>query len=591
MPANRPPAVNQLFEIWTRLTWSQRGTIFLFGFLGLALIGSLVFFMHRVEYQTLFSELSPEDANTIVSRLRDEKKDFTARETDEGTIIKVAGTRDEISTMQIDYKGAGLAGSGRVGFDIFDKSQFGMTDFTEKVNLQRALQGSLSRTIESLDEIIQATVHLSLAKDSVYNQEKEEATASVVIKLKKGSELSKLKIAGIKAIIKGAVEGLSARNISIVDSEANLLTPMVESGDAEQNVMESSYREQQEKEISSKVVSILEPMVGNDKVRVSTSIDMDFNTTEQMEEQYNPNAQAVLSQQKSEERAGPSNSTITSGIPGTESNLTPPSMSNSSMMERIRQSEATNYEVSKLIRHTVQPKGTIRRISVAVILDHKTIYNQKEDGSVSSTQEPISQQVLDSCRNAVTAAIGYNELRGDVVTIENVPFYTEIKPVETLPEEPFYVEWKVYLIPGMKYLAFIVLFLMVYLIFLRPIRRRVSHALSMAALGTGEATEAQLHARNEAAALPEGERAGEIEAPPSRGSDTSLPPRSSQYPDEYLSLEASDEQIERELMKEANMIDLGNRKYSAMKNKLIEKAKKDPEMISQLIRSVLREGI
>ena len=341
------------------------------------------------------------------------------------------------------------------------------------------------------------------------------------------------------------------------------------------------------------MVSMLEPLVGKDKVRVTASLDMDFNTTEQMEETYNPSTPAVLSQQKTEERSGPGGNAVASGVPGTQSNLNPPEMSQSasSILERIRQSESTNYEVSKITRHTVQPKGAIKRISVAVLLDHRKIYDRTDEGEVTSRLEPIPQRELDRYRDLVLATVGYDERRGDVVTIKNEPFYADTMPVETLPEETFYVKWREYLIPGMKYLAFLILFLLVYLIFLRPIRRRVSHALSMAAIGTGDATEAQLPSEGEAAALSDGENAGEIEGASDSGSQGTLPGTTSGAEDKLLALEHSDEQIERELLKEASVASQGNRKVAVIKKKLVEKAKKDPEMVSQLLRSVLREGM
>lgn len=593
MPLNRTPMVNQLLEIWSRLSASQKATIIAFGFLGMALIGSLVFFMNRVDYDTLYQELNPEDAYAIKEKLKEEKKDFIVEETSSGITIKVAGNKNENAQLLVDLAASGLPGSGKVGFDIFDRSQFGMTDFTEQINHQRALEGELSRTISSLSEVQQATVHIVLPKDSWNKENAEDAKASVLIKLKRGSELSKSNVSGIKGLVAGAVPGLRSRNVSIVDTNANLLTQSAESADGERTEMESGYREQLEKEMASKVIGMLEPLVGKEKVRVTASLDMDFNTTEQMEETYNPNTPAVLSQQRSEERSGPDDSAIASGIPGTQSNLTPPAMSQSasSILERTRQSESTNYEVSKITRHTVQPKGSIKRISIAVLLDHRRINEQNEDGEITSRLEPIPRRDLDHYRDLVLATVGYDERRGDVVTIKNEPFYTDIMPVESPPEETFYMKWREYLIPGMKYLAFLILFLLVYLIFLRPIRKRVSNALSMAAIRAGDATEAQLPSEGGEAALPDAERAGVIEGVSDNASEGALPGASSGMEHKKLALEPSDEQIERELLKEVSVASKGKRKVTAIKKKLVEKTQKDPEMVSQLLRSVLREGM
>lgn len=260
-------------------------------------------------------------------------------------------------------------------------------------------------------------------------------------------------------------------------------------------------------------------------------------------------------------------------------------------MERVRQSEVTNYEVNKLIRHTIQPKGTVRRLSVAVILDHKTVYNKAKDGKITSRLEPRSKKDIDAYRELVLAAVGYDAQRGDVVTIENVPFYSESKPEEPQPATPWYVKRQVYVFPAMKYGSFILLFFLVYFIIFRPIRKKAFQAISYATLGPGGSSESLLAGAEHAAkALPGAGYPEEIAAGGAGGATASLPEGESSLVEDSVSLEtASDEQIERELIKEANAVDMGGRKFAAMKRKLVDKAKKDPEMVSQLIRTLLRE--
>lgn len=586
MPGTRPSFVNQLLEMWSRLLWPQRLSIIFFGILGIGLIGSVVYFVNRVEYEPLYRDLNPEDAQAIADRLKEQKRDYIVQ----GTSILVAAPKTEIDKLRLEISGSGLARSGRIGYEIFDKSTFGMTDFTEQVNLQRALEGELARTISSLSEISQARVHIVLPKDSLFEEKAEEAKASVVVTLKNGSELSKPSVAGIKGVVAGAVPGLRTHNVSIVDDEGRFLSQSVESGEAARAETESGIREQLEREMAGKVVSILEPLVGNGNVHANASINLDFNTTEQTEETYNPNPPVILSQQKSEERAGSSG--VPSGVPGTQSNLgTGIAQSVGSALERIRQSEVTNYEVSKMVRHTIQPKGTVRRLSVAVILDHKTVYGKAKDGKTTSRLEPRSQKEIDAYRELVLAAVGYDAQRGDVVTIENVPFYSESKPEEPQPATPWYLKRPVYIFPAMKYGSFLVLFLFVYFIIFRPIRKKAFQAISYAALGPGGSNEALLlGSENAAKALPGGAHPEENAALGAGGALASLPAAEGSLAEDSLSLEtASDEQIERELIKEANAIDMGGRKFAAMKRKLMDKAKKDPEMVSQLIRTLLRE--
>jgi flagellar M-ring protein FliF len=586
MPVNRPNFVNQLLEMWSRLLWPQRLSILFFGILSMVLIGSVVYYMNRVEYEALYRDLNPEDAQAIAEKLKEQKKDYIV----EGTSILVAAPKTEIDKLRLEISGSGLARSGRIGYEIFDKSQFGMTDFTEQINLQRALEGELARTISSLTEISQARVHIVLPRDSLFEEKAEDAKASVVVTLKNGAELSKPSVAGIKGVVAGAVPGLRTHNVSIVDEEGRFLSQSVESGEAARAEMESGIREQLEREMAGKVVSILEPLVGTGNVHANASINLDFNTTEQTEETYNPNPPVILSQQKSEERAGSSGGP--SGIPGTQSNLGLNTAQNlGSTMERVRQSEVTNYEVNKLIRHTIQPKGTVRRLSVAVILDHKTVYNKAKDGKITSRMEPRSKKDIDAYRELVLAAVGYDAQRGDVVTIENVPFYSESKPEEPQPATPWYVKRQVYVFPALKYGSFIVLFFLVYFIIFRPIRKKAFQAMSYATLGPGGSSEALVAGAEHAAkALPGAGYAEEIAAGSAGGATASLTDGESNLAEDNLSLEtASDEQIERELIREANAVDMGGRKFAAMKRKLVDKAKKDPEMVSQLIRTLLRE--
>ena len=587
MPSNRPSFANQLFEMWARLQWPQRLTIIFFAFLGMALFGSVVYFVNRVEYETLFSELNPEDAQAVAAKLEELKMDYVP----EGDAIKVRASKPDVKKLRFKIYGSGLGQSGKIGYEIFDKNQFGMTDFTEQVNLKRALEGELERTISSLSEIAKAKVLIVLRKDSYFEENKEDAKASVVLTLKEGTELAKSSVAGIKGVVAGAVPGLRAHNVSIVDGEGRFLAQSIESGDAARAEAETGFREQLEKEMSGKVVSMLEPLLGKGKVHANASIDLDFNSTEQTEETFNPNPPVILSQQKSEERAGGVSGA--SGIPGTQSNdgASAP-RSSASAPERVRQSEVTNYEVNKMVRHTVMPKGTVRRLSVAVTLDHKTVWGKAKDGKRTSHSEPLSQQELDAYRELVLAAVGYNEQRGDVVTMKNVPFFSEMKPEEeSAPVVPWYSRWQTqtYLMPGMKYAALIVLFFIAYFVLVRPVRNRVFQAFSTATPLLGESAEAESMSESAPKALGGSTRPEQYSglAP---ASASSLPAGDLRMPEETYSLEtASDEQIERELLREANTVDMGNRKYAVMKKKLTDKARKDPEMVSQLIRTLLRE--
>jgi flagellar M-ring protein FliF len=255
----------------------------------------------------------------------------------------------------------------------------------------------------------------------------------------------------------------------------------------------------------------------------------------------------------------------------------------------------TNYEVSKLVRHTIQPKGSIRRLSVAVILDHKTTYTKDADGKVKTTVQPRTQQELNSYRELVLAAVGFDQERGDVVTLESVPFYKETMPEEDRPPVAWHIKWQPYLLPGMKYGAFLLLFLLVYFILFKPIRKRVFQAIPLSAAGpalpaesTAQALPGAEQEGSAARALPSG-TSGAAELPGAVAGEMPALMHASESGVPSLDLNAIDEQIEREFLKEAQMVDMDGRKYSILKSRLIEHAKRDPETISQLIRSWLQE--
>jgi flagellar M-ring protein FliF len=588
MPGDRNQVLKQLLEIWARLGKSQRITIIVFAaavFTGLSI---MIFLLNRVEYEVLYRDLSPEDAQAIAAKLKEGKKDYQVQ----GTSILVAGPKSDVDKLRLEIAGSGLARSGRVGYEIFDKNQFGMTDFTEQVNLQRALEGELSRTISSLAEISEARVHLVLPKDSIFEDKKQEAKASVAVRLKKGSELSKSSIAGIKGLIAGAVPGLKPYNVSVVDDEGKLLSqpPPSDSTLAE---AESGIREQIEREMVAKVLSILEPAVGAGKVQAKASVELDFNTTEQTEETFNPTPPAILSQQRSEEKI--SGAYSPSGVPG---NPPATAASGASSPDRSRQSETTNYEVSKMVRHTLQPKGSIRRISVAVLLDHRTIQTQGPDGKISSVSKPIPQQDLDAYKELVYAAVGYDKERGDTVTLENVPFYTEFKPTEPEKPIPWYLRltpgaaapapggWPAVMGPALKYVSFIVLFLLVYFILFRPIKKRVFATLEGMALPKGqEQSVAQLSEGTPDMALPPAPERAEVAAPGAEQLVAEGPAQGQEVSD----VSALDKQIEQEFLNEAQMLGMDGRKFTVIRKRLADRAQKEPEIIAQLIRSWIQE--
>jgi flagellar M-ring protein FliF len=568
--------------IWSRLQWSQRFTIATFALVVLGGLSLLIFFINRVDYQVLYRDLSPEDAQAIAAKLKEGKVDFLVSA--DGSSIQVAAPKAEVDKLRLEIAGSGLARSGRVGYEIFDKSQFGMTDFTEQVNYKRALEGELSRTISSLAEVAQARVHLVLPKDSLFEEKKEEAKASVLVRLRRGKELAQTSIAGIVNLVAGAVQGLQTYNVSLVDEQGRVLSRLMPSGDTMQTELGTGVRAQLEKEMVAKVISILEPVVGKDKVHADASIELDFNTSEQTEETYSPNPPVILSQQKSEERVGSGSGAA--GIPGTRSNVDgAPGQLVMAAPERVRSNESTNYEVNKMVRHTVQPKGNIRRISVAVILDHKVTYNKDAQGKLVPAYAARTKEELDAYRQLVLAAVGYHAERGDTVTLENMPFFAEFSQEEEQAAPAWYVTWLPYLIPAMKYSALFLLFVIVYFFVFRPLRRRVYQSIASfpQVLSQAEASKA----------LPEVKQRSLAGGTVSSGALPAAPPEAlgrPATPAGAIGAGATEEEIEREFLKEAELASPGLRRFEVLKNRALEHANKEPEQLSQLIKTWIYES-
>jgi flagellar M-ring protein FliF len=584
MAGNRPDFINQMLEMWGRLEGRQRITIIAFAALGLILVVSVVYYANRVEYQTLYRDLTPDDAQAIVARLEESRRSYRVK----GTSILVAAPKEDIDKLRLEFSGAGLGRSGLIGYEVFDKSQFGMTDFTEQINLQRALEGELARTISRLAEISNARVHIVLPKDSYFEASRERAKASVVLTLRNGAMLSRSSIAGIRGVVAGAVPGLNSQNVSIVDDEGRVLAQSLDAGDINRSELEleMSLREQTEKDLAAKAAAILEPVFGRKNVQVNASVEIDTNVSEQTEELFTPNPQAVVSHQRLEERAG--GNLLDMGVPGTQSNVgTAAASSILTGPDRFRESETTNYEVSKTVRHTVQPKGSIRRLSVAVTLNNRTVVTKGQDGSLTTSGEPISERELDDYRQLVMAAVGYNELRGDVVTVRNAPFYDETALLGTFAA-PWYVriQNQEIFVPLIKYLTLFLVLALIYLVFVRPLRRHVIQAID------ASAPQPALPPAEENLLLESGAVPAESALPGAGMEESALPGLPEAQPEPEMPafdmLNATEEQIEDMLANEELTMGGGSRRYAVMKKKMIDKARKNPELVSQLIRSMMQ---
>lgn len=395
-----------------------------------ACLGFLIVRNRDRDYQPVYTGLAPEDAGKIVARLKEGNVEY--RLGDNGATILVRSAR--AAEVRLMLASSGLPKSGRLGFELFDKTNFGTSDFAEQVNYRRALEGELERSIGSIQEVEQSRVHLSFAKESVFTESKQPAKASVLLKLRGDAELSKKNVLAIEHLVANAVQGLAPENVSIVDMKGNLLSRRArteDSGDEyKQHYIE--YRQRIEKDLLANIYSTLEPVLGADHFRAGVSVDVDYTSGEQSEETFDPDRSVMVTQQRSEESNTPN---MMSGVPGTASSLPrPTSRPGSSSSTMTRRTENTSYQTSRTVRRTKLPDGSIRRISISAILDQ----NVRWEGTGAKARrilEPPSEETLKKVRDLISGAVGYNQERGDQIFVQSLPFEVTLR-ANPAPADP-----------------------------------------------------------------------------------------------------------------------------------------------------------
>ena len=324
--------------------------------------------------------------------------------------------------------------SGRLGFEIFDKTNFGVTDFAEHVNYRRALEGELERSIVSLAEVEHARVHLTMAQESVYLEARQPAKASVVLGLRAGTQLSPQNVAAVCQLVASAVEGLAPEAVSVVDTRGNLLNKPRKSGGGdglENSEANLEYRAQIEKDLLAKIQSTLEPLLGAERFRATVSAECDFSSGEQSEETFDPARSVMVSSQKSEDVAP---AALTGGIPGTASNLPrPPARAAGSVTGASRRTEEINYQSSRLVRRTRLPQGAVKRISVSLLLDQEVRW-EGAPPHMKKVLVPPPAEELKTIRDLVAGVISFQTERGDQLIVETLPFDATLRSEPPQPE-------------------------------------------------------------------------------------------------------------------------------------------------------------
>lgn len=451
--------VNRISDSIKELSLTKK--LIFFGGITLAIAALIlaITIIQMPSYQVLFSNLSDEDAGLILQKLKEQKIPYKL----EGNAIKVP--LEKVHDLRLQFASQGLPQGGGIGFELFDKTDLATTDFVQKLNYRRALQGELSRTIKALPEIEQCRVHLAVPEKSVFARTTEMPKASVFVKLKSGKRLSKGQVDGIVHLVANSIEGLDSKNVTVVDSKGELLTSV---SDETIGMTNSQMERQQmiEKDLENRIITMLEPVIGKNKVKAKVAVALNLSKTEKTEEKYDPEGQVARSEQKSSEKSATGTA---GGTPGVASNIpgkTPPAAA-SLKGQTDKKNEVINYEISKTTSHQIMGPGEVKRLSAAILVDgsYPAQQDTKEVKYTARTEEEIKQ-----FEEMAKRAIGFSAERGDDIKVVNMPF--EAAPVEEIP--PAKKEIIPIAIEAAKYLLPIIALLLFFIFVIRPLMKVVT---------------------------------------------------------------------------------------------------------------------
>lgn len=454
------------------------------GGMAVLLIGFFIFLMTRLSntsYGLLYSDLDLKDSAQIASKL--DAMNVPYQVVGDGSTIRVPV--DQVARLRLTMAEAGIPHGGSIGYEIFDKNDaLGTTSFQQGVNEMRALEGELEKSVAAINLVEQARVHLVLPKRELFSRDKQEPSASIVLKIRGAAPLSKQQIAAIQNLVASAVPGLKTTRISIVDQAGNLLARG--NGDPNDGYTASSNAEEQrvayEQRVGRSVEDMLERSLGPGHARVDVNSDMDFDKLTVTSESFDPDGQVVRSTQTvNDERENAANGdapiTVQTNLPDGASLQGNGSTPGKDHAKRIE--ETTNYEISRKTTSQTRETGLVKRISVAVLVDGTYATNQGGERSY----QPRSTEELDQLKKLVQSAIGYDEKRGDQVEIVNMRF---AQPEEALGEPPpiLFGMSKQDLFRATETLVLTVVAILVILLVVRPLVTRMLETTREAALAS-----------------------------------------------------------------------------------------------------------
>jgi flagellar M-ring protein FliF len=458
-----------------------------------AIIAGLWMWGQSSDYRVLYSNLSDQDGGAIIEALQRQNIPYKFAEGG-GALLVPAG---QVHEIRLRLASQGLPKGGSVGFELMENQKFGTSQFLEQVNYQRSLEGELARSMQTLDAVKSARVHLAIPKPTVFVKEQQKPSASVVLTLYAGRVLDQGQTNAIIHLVASSIPGMMANNVTVLDQNGTLLSAAHEQGPDGMDATQLKYARQVEADFVKRIEDIVSPITGANNVRAQVTADIDFSRVEQTSESYKPNQPPNQPSVRSTQLVESNNeSTGPSGIPGALSNQPPlaaaapivtnpppapaapqgapgsppagsppagttsttTSAAKTALTSSSRKESTTNYELDRLISHTNLPTGLVKRLSIAVVINN----HQVKDKSGKVTSVPLSENENAQIATLVKNAVGFNADRGDTITVLNSVFNAETP--ETAPELPLWKQPDIIAMAkdGLKYLliAGMILFLM-----------------------------------------------------------------------------------------------------------------------------------
>ncbi len=560
---------NQLKALYDNFTIGQKVSIVIMVVLLAVVFGSLIFWAGRPELHVLYSKLSPEDAQTVVSDIEGKVK-YQLR--DNGTTILVP--KESLYKLRLDLAAKGLPKGGVIGFEIFDKTSFGVTDFAQRVNFKRAIEGELTRTIMQLNAVDSAKVMIAIPEKRLFESDKAEPTASIVLGVRTSAALSKSQVQGIVYLVASSVENLQPGYITVIDISGNILYKGMADSEAELASTQNDFKRNYETSLEEKIKAMVEKVVGVNKVVAMVTAEFDFSVVNKTEELFDPEKAVIVSEQRSTDTSD-SKSASPSGVPGVRGNVPPTTATGGGeggSTKSKKTTETINYEVSKVVKSTKEAVGELVKQSISLIVDGK--YKEVADETATEGGDknaaaktkleyiPRTDEELEKITALVKSAVGYNDARGDQIEIENMRF-TKAE-VDVAQAGVFTESGKGVWDYVSKYAPSVVMLILIFLFVLRPMMKWMTHIPKVA--------------------LPEGEVAGAA----GMGGEEALKRATRMAEDIESKMEREVHELEAEIAGESTMPE-GAKRKQAIKGRLSRMADKDPESVSSLLKTWMHE--